>query len=129
MRKCQNTSLYGGFTRSLHVFVLLIALDATVITVPLPRICSDFKDLEAVAWYSTADILTITVFQPLFGPIYEQWDSAVVYQLTFLVFGGELAPSSVESHYQGTKTVTRCVIIVGPVLCTAAVTYMRIGPE
>lgn len=68
---------------------LLIALDATIINVPLPRISSDFKDMEAVAWYSTAYILTITVFQPLSGPIYKQWDSAVVYQLTFIVFEGD----------------------------------------
>lgn len=68
---------------------LLIALDTNIITVPLPRISSDFKDLQAVAWYSTAYILTITVFQPLFGAIYKQWNSAVVYQVTILAFESE----------------------------------------
>ena len=70
----------------------LIALDANIVTVPLPRISSEFKDLEAVAWYSTAYILTITVFQPLFGPIYKQWDSGVVYELTIVVFESEWLP-------------------------------------
>lgn len=68
---------------------LLIALDTNIIVVPLPRIASEFKDLEAVAWYSTAYILTITVFQPLFGAIYKQWSPAVVYELTIIVFEGE----------------------------------------
>lgn len=68
---------------------LLIALDANILTVPLPRISSEFKDLGAAAWYSTAYILTITVFQPLFGPIYKQWDAAVVYRITIFVFESE----------------------------------------
>lgn len=68
---------------------LLIALDANIVTVPLPRISSDFKDLDAVAWYSTAYILTLTIFQPLYGPIYKQWDASVVYRLTIFVFESE----------------------------------------
>ncbi|KAG6361380.1 hypothetical protein INS49_009607 [Diaporthe citri] len=79
---------------------LLIALDTNIITVPLPRISSDFKDLEEVAWYSTAYILTITVFQPLLETIYKQWNSAIVYQLTIFMFeiGSVLCAASVNSH-------------------------------
>ncbi|KAH8763620.1 major facilitator superfamily domain-containing protein [Diaporthe sp. PMI_573] len=78
----------------------LIALDANIVTVPLPRISSEFKDLEAVAWYSTAYILTITVFQPLYGPIYKQWDSGVVYGSTIVIFeiGSVLCAAAVNSH-------------------------------
>lgn len=72
---------------------LLIALDTNIIIVPLPRIASEFKELDAVAWYSTAYILTITVFQPLFGAIYKQWSSAVVYELTIIVFESEYSAS------------------------------------
>lgn len=42
-----------------------------------------------MAWYSTGYILTITVVQPIFGAIYKQWNSAIVYQSTILVFGSQ----------------------------------------
>ncbi|ROW18055.1 hypothetical protein VPNG_00330 [Cytospora leucostoma] len=61
---------------------------------------STADDLEAVAWYSTAYILTITVFQPVFGAVYKHWNSAVVYQLAILVFegGSALCATAVNSQ-------------------------------
>lgn len=56
---------------------LLRALDATIITVPLPRISSDFKDLEAVACHSTvSEVPLIRYLLQWVGPTFQQFISA-----------------------------------------------------
>lgn len=66
----------------------LIALDTNVITVALPTISADFKDLTTVAWYSTVYILAVTMFQPLFGAAYKHWNAATLDQITIFIFEG-----------------------------------------
>ncbi|KAI9644741.1 hypothetical protein NHQ30_006768 [Ciborinia camelliae] len=56
---------------SLTLGVFLVALDATIIGVAIPKITSDFKDLDDIAWFGSVYLLMITAFQPSFGSLYK----------------------------------------------------------
>ncbi|KAJ5733723.1 MFS general substrate transporter, partial [Penicillium malachiteum] len=64
----------------------LIALDANIINVAIPRISSDFHALDDVAWYGTGYLLTITTFQPLYGTFYRLFRTDVVYLISIIIF-------------------------------------------
>lgn len=67
----------------------LAALDTNIMVVVLPSISTEFRSLEDVAWYSTAYILTLTAFQPLFGSIYKFFRPNAVYRISVCLFEGE----------------------------------------
>ncbi|KAJ5691620.1 MFS general substrate transporter [Penicillium malachiteum] len=64
----------------------LIALDANIINVAIPRISSDFHALDDVAWYGTGYLLTITTFQPLYGTFYRLFRTDAVYLISIIIF-------------------------------------------
>lgn len=63
------------------------------------------------------------MFQPLFGAIYKQWNSAVVYQLTIFVFESERSSvyQVLSQPSNRTEIITHHLFAVGSVLCAAAV--------
>ncbi|KAL8934498.1 MAG: hypothetical protein Q9216_005883 [Gyalolechia sp. 2 TL-2023] len=63
-----------------------MALDINIINVAVPKIASDFRALEDVAWYGAAYLLTVTAFQPAFGNIYKYFDVEVTYKICLAVF-------------------------------------------
>lgn len=64
----------------------LIALDANIINVAIPRISTDFHALDDVAWYGTGYLLTITAFQPVYGSFYRFFRTDVVYRVSIIIF-------------------------------------------
>lgn len=66
----------------------LVALDMNIITVALPSISSEFRSLQDASWYSTAYILTVTAFQPLFGSVYRFFRPDTIYCISILLFEG-----------------------------------------
>ncbi|TGO58666.1 hypothetical protein BCON_0052g00100 [Botryotinia convoluta] len=73
-------------TASLTLGIFLIALDTTVIGVAVPKITTDFKDLNDIAWFGSGYLLTVTAFQPLFGTFYKFFNPKVVYMTAIIIF-------------------------------------------
>ncbi|KAF7889871.1 uncharacterized protein EAF02_002286 [Botrytis sinoallii] len=71
---------------SLTLGIFLIALDTTIIGVAIPKITSDFRNLDDIAWFGSAYLLTVTAFQPSFGTLYKFFNAKYVYLISILIF-------------------------------------------
>lgn len=74
---------------SLCLGIFLLGLDMNIIGVAIPRITTDFKSLEDIAWYGSAYLLTITAFQPFFGNLYKYFNAKMVYLVSLVLFEGK----------------------------------------
>ncbi|RDL38405.1 Uncharacterized protein BP5553_02745 [Venustampulla echinocandica] len=76
----------GIVITSLTLGIFLIALDTTIIGVAIPKITSEFKNLNDIAWFGSAYLLTVTAFQPSFGTLYRFFNVKIVYIVSIVVF-------------------------------------------
>ncbi|QSZ36725.1 hypothetical protein DSL72_006608 [Monilinia vaccinii-corymbosi] len=76
----------GIVVTSLTLGILLIALDTTIIGVAIPKISSDFRSLDDIAWFGSAYLLTVTAFQPSFGALYKFFNAKYVYLVAIVIF-------------------------------------------
>ena len=74
---------------SLYLGTFVMALDTNIIGVAVPKISSEFKALEDVAWYGSAYLLTVTAFQPAFGNLYKFFSIEGTYRTCIAVFEGQ----------------------------------------
>ena len=79
----------GTVILSLFFASFLIALDTNIINTAVPQITSDFHALSDGAWYGAAYLVTLTVFQPLYGSFYKYFDKVNVYRTAIVVFESE----------------------------------------
>lgn len=73
---------------SLCLGIFLLGLDQNIIGVAIPRITTEFKALDDIAWYGSAYLLTITAFQPFFGNLYKYFNAKIVYLVSLVLFEG-----------------------------------------
>ncbi|KAI0487070.1 MFS general substrate transporter [Xylaria cf. heliscus] len=71
---------------SLFLGIFLLGLDQNIIGVAIPRITTEFRALDDIAWYGSAYLLTVTAFQPFFGTLYKFFDSKIVYLISLVIF-------------------------------------------
>ncbi|OTB08908.1 hypothetical protein M426DRAFT_260239 [Hypoxylon sp. CI-4A] len=71
---------------SLCLGIFLLGLDMNIIGVAVPRITTEFKSLNDIAWYGSAYLLTVTAFQPMFGNLYKYFNAKAVYLISLLLF-------------------------------------------
>jgi hypothetical protein len=76
-------------TISLALGTFLVALDTMIIGIAVPSITSEFKSLDAIAWYGSAYLLTTTALQPSFGKLYTQYNAKTIYLCCVAVFEGK----------------------------------------
>jgi len=88
-------------TGSLCLGTLLVAIDTTIISVAIPRISTDFKNIDDIGWYGSAYLLTVTAFQPAFGSIYKFFDAKTTYLISIFTFEGGLAHGVLHSPLKG----------------------------
>ncbi|KAF8861348.1 MFS general substrate transporter [Acephala macrosclerotiorum] len=65
----------------------MIAIDGGILATAIPRITSDFHNLNDVGWYGSAYLLTEMAFQPTFGRIYTFFDARITYLVSIVIFG------------------------------------------
>lgn len=73
---------------SLVLGTMLMALDATIISVATPAISTQFRALEDVGWYGAAYSMLFTAMTPVSSNFYKHFDPKVVYLCSILIFEG-----------------------------------------
>ncbi|KAJ2999269.1 hypothetical protein NUW58_g43 [Xylaria curta] len=76
----------GVVITSLCLGIFLLGLDQNIIGVAIPRITTEFRSLNDIAWYGSAYLLTITAFQPFFGNLYKYFNAKLVYLVSLVLF-------------------------------------------
>ncbi|KAF2971336.1 hypothetical protein GQX73_g2190 [Xylaria multiplex] len=84
---------------SLCLGIFLLGLDQNIIGVAIPRITTEFRSLNDIAWYGSAYLLTITAFQPFFGSLYRYFNAKPVYLVSLVLFeaGSVICASAIKS--------------------------------
>lgn len=73
---------------SLMLGTLLMGLDATIVSTPIPKIATEFKSLNEVGWYGSAYLISVTAFQPVFANAYKRFDPKTTYIVSAIIFEG-----------------------------------------
>ncbi|OAL43139.1 MFS general substrate transporter [Pyrenochaeta sp. DS3sAY3a] len=85
---------------SVYLSFFLVALDRMIIATAIPAITNRFNSIEDIGWYGSAYMLTCAICNPLFGKIYQLYDTKWAFLISIVIFelGSALcgaAPSSV----------------------------------
>jgi MFS family permease len=83
-----------------------------IIGIAIPRITSDFHSLDDITCYGSGFLLTVTLFQPLFGNLYKYFDPKIIYMASIAVFECKCIKITLEDLLT--------INIVGSILCAAA---------
>ncbi|CAG8700794.1 2454_t:CDS:2 [Dentiscutata erythropus] len=76
-----------AYYMELHYFwLLLAALDQTIIATALPSIVSDFNGLDQMAWVATSYLLTLTSFQPIYGKLSDIFGRKATFLFAISIF-------------------------------------------
>ncbi|KAF1936695.1 MFS general substrate transporter [Clathrospora elynae] len=73
---------------SVHLPFFLIALDRMIIATAIPAITNTFGSIEDIVWYVSSYMLTCAIFNPLFGKIYQLYDTKWTFLASIVVFEG-----------------------------------------
>ncbi|KAF1847688.1 MFS general substrate transporter, partial [Cucurbitaria berberidis CBS 394.84] len=84
---------------SAYLSFFLVALDRSIIATAIPAITNTFNSIEDIGWYGSAYMLTCAIFNPLFGKVYQLYDTKRTFLVSIVIFevGSALcgaAPSS-----------------------------------
>ncbi|OAQ99457.1 hypothetical protein LLEC1_07793 [Akanthomyces lecanii] len=70
----------------LYLGLYLLALELTMLSTVIPTLTSEFHTVSDISWYEAAYVVTLCVFIPLVGRLYEQLPVKHVYLAFMLVF-------------------------------------------
>lgn len=84
---------------NVYLSFFLIALDRMIIATAIPAITNTFNSIDDIGWYGSAYMLTCAICNPLYGKIYQLYDTKWTYLVAIIIFeaGSALcgaAPSS-----------------------------------
>jgi predicted MFS family arabinose efflux permease len=84
---------------SVYLSFFLVALDRMIVATAIPAITNTFGSIEDIGWYGSGYMLTCAIFNPLFGKIYQLYDTKWTFLVSIVIFeaGSALcgaAPSS-----------------------------------
>ncbi|KAK5659837.1 hypothetical protein OQA88_13300 [Cercophora sp. LCS_1] len=70
----------------MYLAMFLVALDRTIIAIPLAAITNEFGSIQDIGWYGSAYMLTNACFTPVFGRIYKLYSTKWVFLSSIVVF-------------------------------------------
>ncbi|CAG8606820.1 5168_t:CDS:2, partial [Racocetra persica] len=79
-------------TRNMSIIRLLKAkarhpaLDQTIVSTSLPKIVSNFNELDQIAWVATSYLLTTTSFQPIYGKLSDIFGRKTTFLVVIVIF-------------------------------------------
>ncbi|KAI4650396.1 hypothetical protein J4E93_002752 [Alternaria ventricosa] len=85
---------------SIYLAFFLVALDRMIIATAIPAITNTYGTIADIGWYGSGYMLTCAIFNPLFGKIYQLYDTKWTFLVSIFLFevGSALcgaAPTSV----------------------------------
>jgi predicted MFS family arabinose efflux permease len=66
--------------------IFLMSLDLTIVATAIPKITSEFRGLDDVAWYGSAFFMTIGGFQSAWGKAYKFFPLKAVFLISIFIF-------------------------------------------
>lgn len=89
----------GLLSTAFTIATFMIAIDGSILATAIPRITSDFHQIDDVSWYGAAYLLTEMSFQPTFGRLYTLFDAKRLYLASIIIFeaGSVLCAASPNS--------------------------------
>ncbi|KAK1996713.1 major facilitator superfamily transporter [Colletotrichum falcatum] len=111
------------------IATFMIAIDGSILATAIPKITSDFHQLDDVPWYGSAYLFTEMAFQPTFGRLYTLFEARVLYLLSIILFeaGSVLCAASPNSAVLITGRVVSGTGAAG-LLCGSLAVYGRSVP-
>jgi hypothetical protein len=71
---------------SVYLSFFLVALDRSIIATAIPAITNSFESIEDIGWYGSGYMLTCAIFNPLFGKIYQLYETKCTFLVSIVVF-------------------------------------------
>jgi MFS family permease len=71
---------------SVYLSFFLVALDRMIVATAIPAITNTFGSIEDIGWYGSGYMLTCAIFNPLFGKIYQLYDTKWMFLASIVVF-------------------------------------------
>ncbi|KDN60537.1 putative major facilitator superfamily transporter [Colletotrichum sublineola] len=111
------------------IATFMIAIDGSILATAIPKITSDFHQLDDVPWYGSAYLFTEMAFQPTFGRLYTLFEARVLYLISIILFevGSILCAASPNSAVLITGRVVSGTGAAG-LLCGSLAVYGRSVP-
>jgi hypothetical protein len=95
---------------SVYLSFFLVALDRMIVATAIPAITNTFGSIEDIGWYGSGYMLTCAISNPLFGKVYQVYDtkwtflaSIVVFEVGSAVCGA--APSSATRNWPANSLI------------------------
>ncbi|KAJ4377287.1 hypothetical protein N0V83_000111 [Neocucurbitaria cava] len=71
---------------SAYLSFFLVALDRTIIATAIPAITNTFHSIEDIGWYGSSYMLTCAIFNPLFGKIFQLYNTKRTFLASIVIF-------------------------------------------
>jgi hypothetical protein len=98
---------------SVYLSFFIVAMDRMIIATAIPAMTNAFASIEDIGWYGSGYMLTCSIFFPLFGKIYQLYDTKTTFLSSIVVFEGGsalcgAAPSSTACKLSHGETKGTC---------------------
>ncbi|KAK1751129.1 major facilitator superfamily domain-containing protein [Echria macrotheca] len=81
-----KTFRFWAILLGIYLALFLVALDRTIIAIPLAAITNEFSSIQDIGWYGGAYMLTNACFTPFFGRVYKIYSTRWVFLSSIVVF-------------------------------------------
>ncbi|KAI4961381.1 hypothetical protein J4E86_000409 [Alternaria arbusti] len=71
---------------SIYLAFFLVALDRMIIATAIPAITNTYGTIADIGWYGSGYMLTCAIFNPLFGKIYQLYDTKSTFLVSVFLF-------------------------------------------
>ncbi|KAI4663976.1 uncharacterized protein J4E79_003476 [Alternaria viburni] len=71
---------------SIYLAFFLVALDRMIIATAIPAITNTYGTIADIGWYGSGYMLTCAIFNPLFGKIYQLYDTKWTFLVSVFLF-------------------------------------------
>jgi MFS family permease len=73
---------------SVYLSFFLVAVDRMIIATAIPAITNSFDSITDIGWYGSSYMLTCAIFNPIFGRIYQLYDTKWTFLSSIMMFEG-----------------------------------------
>ncbi|EOA84273.1 uncharacterized protein SETTUDRAFT_92157 [Exserohilum turcica Et28A] len=71
---------------SIYFCFILVALDRMIVATAIPAITNTFGSISDIGWYGSGYMLTCAIFNPLYGKLYQLYDTKRTFLIAIFIF-------------------------------------------